>query len=164
MKGPNTTLPGANKEDEGAEKEAESVSPTAPGQSGFPQAEAPKMDKVGENICNACDKLFNNNKDLDNHVHAKHNDEVVLLPEPCTVCHKEFTTKKHMENHKRRCLQPICPTCGEIFKDKSDLKKHKGECEVLKDNDNRWKIKAEKSASTGRGAIALKQMNASSAM
>ena len=109
--------------------------------SGFPTSEAPKMDKVGENRCNACDKLFTTNKDLDNHVEAKHNEEVSVLSFPCALCQKEFTTKKHMENHKRRCMQHICPSCGEIFRNKTELHKHKEECELIKIQGRGWKEK-----------------------
>ena len=99
----------------GGKEKPDGTTPTASEGSGFPTAKAPKMDKVGDNRCNACDKLFTTNKDLDNHVEAKHNEEESVLTVPCPLCQKEFTSKKHMENHKRRCMQHICPSCGEIF-------------------------------------------------
>ena len=115
---------------------------TTPDGSSVRAAEAPKMDKVGKNRCNACDRVFNTNKDLDNHVEAKHNEEVSVLSVPCVLCQKEFTTKKHMENHKRRCLQHICPSCGEIFRNKVELNKHKEECELIRTHDQGWKEKS----------------------
>ena len=36
------------------------------------KSEPPKLDKVDEHRCNACDRLFKTNNDLDNHVQAKH--------------------------------------------------------------------------------------------
>ena len=91
------------------------------------KSEALKMDKVGEHICNACDKLFRKNKDLDNHVQAKHKEEHIGMSISCTICSKEFNTKKDMETHKRSCVKHICPSCGEIFNAKTELQKHKCE-------------------------------------
>ena len=71
---------------------------------------APKMDKIDKHICNACDKLFRTNIDLDNHVRAKHKGEEPL----------EVSTS-----------QNICPHCGEIVSNNIELQKHKYECEII---------------------------------
>ena len=94
-------------------------------------AEPPKMDKVDEHRCNACDKLFRTNKDLDNHVQAKHKEVPAGVSYHCKICSNEFNTKKDIETHKKSCMQHICLTCGEIFNASTELQKHKGECAVI---------------------------------
>ena len=100
------------------------------------KTEAPKMDKVDEHRCNACNRMFRTNKDLDNHVNAKHKEEPLVVSMQCAICSKEFNTKKDMEIHKRSCMQHVCPTCGEICETRVELQKHNDECAMLKNSNN----------------------------
>ena len=80
--------------------------------------------------------MFRTNKDLDNHVNAKHKEEPQIVSMQCAICSKEFNTKKDMEIHKKSCMHHVCPTCGEICETKVELQKHKDECAMLNNISN----------------------------
>ena len=103
--------------------------------------------------CNACNRQFKTNPDLERHIQAKH------VEYPCTYCDKVFSREAALVQHHAVCdgLRPAnsrcnkcnkifttqgltrhlptchdnkkleCSPCGEIFKSLDEVKKHKKE-------------------------------------
>ena len=122
-----------------------------------------------EHHCNACDKKFNNEADLDRHMDDKHTEAVChmcdkkfssrklvkehicmegeLVPQVCkkSDCIKEFISsgalQKHMKSSHFGNQRSVCANCGEI----SDIKGMKKHMEFCNKRDNLNKDSQERS-------------------
>ena len=104
--------------------------------------------------CNACDRAFATSQDLNNHIEAKHNQQVCVFCEKvctndqqlkrhitqcveygnttvkCDNCDKTLTRfgmKRHGESCKRSTKVWACPDCGFQARTSNDIKKHQNE-------------------------------------
>ena len=124
---------------------------------GIEDAEEAEVEEVASQLseepvheCNACNRKFKTNPDLERHIQAKHTEY------PCTYCDKLFSSEAALARHHAACegLGPAnsrcnkcnknfttqglkrhdptchgsnkfeCTPCGEIFKSSNELKKH----------------------------------------
>ena len=101
-----------------------------------------EMDKNNSgSFCNFCDKGFRNNRDLERHIEAKHENTEQSAGYECTLCGDGFSIEKDLSNHVLKCIRSFaivqCPSCKDNFA-KGAMKKHKqkGKC-VPKNNEIR---------------------------
>ena len=78
------------------------------------------------NKCTACDKSFQTNKDLENHMSAKHSQK------QCILCDKMCASETELVRHHTQCLQQgintvTCPKCSNNFTN-FGLRRHKQQC------------------------------------
>ena len=79
-----------------------------------------------EHKCNACDKGFSTSHDLDNHMEAKHNQQV------CVFCEKVCANEQHLRKHVKHCLEygnttVNCDNCDKTFT-RFGIKRHGDSC------------------------------------
>ena len=82
------------------------------------------VDKV-EFKCNECGKTYKYRKDLNAHTRLKHEEEVKLYE--CEQCDSKFKQKKLLNKHVKTLHggeEFPCPTCGKVFNQKSNMKRH----------------------------------------
>ena len=87
------------------------------------------MDKTTSGSrCNFCDKSFRNDRDLDRHIQAKHEQPEHPDNYGCTLCGEDFTLEQEFNNHVIKCINKTitivqCLSCKKNFA-KGALKKH----------------------------------------
>ena len=67
-----------------------------------------------EHNCNACKRTFVNNKDLDNHIEAKHSEQI------CNFCEEVFENVAELKTHTHQCVEYNkttikCTKCQKTF-------------------------------------------------
>ena len=110
------------------------------------------------NKCNACNKIFKTNQNLENHIEAVHSEkqcnycnltcsnekdlvehhgvcsEIGVANVTCKNCSQVFT-KQGLKRHQPCCKEPKkdmdCYECGEMFSNLTDLMKHKDEAHKM---------------------------------
>ena len=81
------------------------------------------------NKCTACNKTYKTNKDLENHMNAKHNQK------QCVLCDKICASETELVRHHTQCLQQgintvVCSKCNKNFTS-FGLRRHKTQCKGL---------------------------------
>ena len=82
------------------------------------------VDKV-DFKCNECGKTYKYRKDLNAHTRLKHEEEVKLYE--CEQCDSKFKQRKLLNKHMKTLHggeEFPCPTCGKVFSQKSNMKRH----------------------------------------
>ena len=77
--------------------------------------------------CNACDKTFRQDKDLEKHMEAKHTEK------HCTYCDKNVTNEQELVQHMKECVDfgvktTLCNKCKKNFTN-FGLKRHMNSCQ-----------------------------------
>ena len=83
--------------------------------------------------CNACDRSFGNNRDLDNHMEAKHSQKV------CDFCEEVVENESELKKHINQCEEynkttVKCNKCQKIFT-RFGIKTHGGKCHAQQTKD-----------------------------
>ena len=81
------------------------------------------------NKCIACNKTYKTNKDLENHMNAKHTQK------QCVLCDKICASETELVRHHTHCLQQgintvVCSKCNKNFTS-FGLRRHKTQCKGL---------------------------------
>ena len=76
--------------------------------------------------CNACDRIFKESNDLENHIAAKHEEK------QCTYCEKICSNEQDLVKHHNECIDigvanAMCTKCKETFTNQG-LKRHSPNC------------------------------------
>ena len=115
--------------------------------------------ETAANQCNACDKIFKTNQNLENHIELVHSEkkcnycdllcsnehklaehhrecsEIGVANNTCKKCSQVFT-KQGLKRHQPICQEPQkdmdCYECGEMFSRSTDLNKHKEDVHKMK--------------------------------
>ena len=89
--------------------------------------------KSQEHNCNACERTFANNKDLDNHMEAKHSQQI------CNFCEEVFINISDLRRHTDQCVEYNkttikCKKCQKTFT-RFGIKAHGNMCHGKMTND-----------------------------
>ena len=87
-----------------------------------------RHNNVEKIACGICQKKFNSQKDLSNHiVKDKHSEKTFQ----CSDCELTFSTKSNLKGHNDRVHKKIsfgCASCGKYLSTKQKLKNHYPKC------------------------------------
>jgi predicted RNA-binding Zn-ribbon protein involved in translation (DUF1610 family) len=79
--------------------------------------------------CSECEAKYKYRKDLNAHVRLKHENRTNVKSFDCDQCPSKFKEKKtltaHMKmKHSKKAAEFPCPTCGKVFNQKNNMKRH----------------------------------------
>ena len=86
------------------------------------------LEEIKLHECSDCEATYNRKQDLNAHVRLKH--EIINVKSfDCDQCPSKFKEKKTLNAHKKmkhskELAEFPCPTCGKIFNQKNNMKRH----------------------------------------